>query len=219
MRTFLRNHGLLLTNLALFAVFLVGMAVFGFSVYNSNQTEHGQPEVAFGRYLVSGDFAEVTFENWESEFLQMGSYVLLTAYLIQRGSAESKKPGDAPQDRDPQLARDDPKSPWPVRRGGWVLKLYENSLVIAFGILFLASFLGHAIGGAKAYSAEELQHGGEAVTTWQYLGTPQFWFESMQNWQSEFLAVAAIVGLTIFLRQRGSSESKPVAAPHAETGA
>jgi hypothetical protein len=96
MRTFLRNHGLLLTNLALFAVFLVGMAVFGFSVYNSNQTEHGQPEVAFGRYLVSGDFAEVTFENWESEFLQMGSYVLLTAYLIQRGSAESKKPGDAP---------------------------------------------------------------------------------------------------------------------------
>ena len=219
MRIWLRDHGLLLANLALFAVFFVGMTVFGFSVYNSDQTEHGQPAVAFGRYLSSGDFAEATFENWESEFLQMGSYVVLTAYLIQRGSSESKKPGDAPQDEDPRLSKSDPSAPWPVRRGGAVLKFYESSLAIAFGLLFLASFIGHAMGGAKAYSDQELEHGGAAVTTWQYLGTAQFWFESMQNWQSEFLAVACIVGLSVYLRQRGSSESKPVAAPHSETGA
>jgi hypothetical protein len=100
-----------------------------------------------------------------------------------------------------------------------VLKLYENSLALAFAVLFLGSWLGHAITGAKAYSDEELQHGGSPVTTWEYLGTSQFWFESMQNWQSEFLAVASIVGLSVYLRQRGSAESKPVAAPHAETGA
>jgi hypothetical protein len=219
MRIWLRDHGLLLTNLALFAVFFAGMAIFGFNVYNSEQTEHNQPEVAFGSYLLSGDFAEVTFENWESEFLQMGSYVLLTAYLIQRGSSESRKLSDFPQDEDPRRSRNNPEAPWPVRRGGWVLTLYENSLAIAFAAFFVASFVGHAIGGAKAYSAEELEHGGMAVTTWEYLGTSQFWFESMQNWQSEFLAVASIVGLTIYLRQRRSPESKPVAAPHSETGA
>jgi hypothetical protein len=210
---------LLLVNLGLFALFFVLMAVFGFAVYNSEQSEHGQSLVTFTGYLTTGDFAEATFENWESEFLQMGSYVLLTAWLVQRGSSESKQLSDAPQDEDPRLSQDDPNAPGPVRRGGWVLKLYENSLALAFGILFLASLLGHAIGGARAYSAEELEHGGTAVSTWEYLGTAQFWFESMQNWQSEFLAVAAIVGFTVYLRQRGSAESKPVAAPHAETGA
>ncbi|MDX6320201.1 MAG: hypothetical protein QOF52_59 [Propionibacteriaceae bacterium] len=219
MKSWVRNRGLLLANLGLFLVFFAGMAVSGWSVYNSNQSEHGQPEVSFGSYLRTGEFGEATFENWESEFLQMGSYVLLTAYLVQRGSSESKKLDDAPQDEDPRLHRDDPDAPWPVHRGGWVLKLYENSLALAFAVLFLGSWLGHAITGAKAYSDEELQHGGSPVTTWEYLGTSQFWFESMQNWQSEFLAVASIVGLSVYLRQRGSAESKPVAAPHAETGA
>jgi hypothetical protein len=147
-------------------------------------------------------------------------YVVLTAYLFQRGSSESKSPdASAPQDEDPGRAAGRPDAPWPVRRGGWVLAAYENSLAGLFFILFFASVAGHAIGGAKAYSAEELAHGGQPVTALQYLGTSQFWFESFQNWQSEFLAVAVIVGASVYLRQRGSAESKPVAEPHHETGA
>jgi hypothetical protein len=219
MRTWARDHGLLLVNLALFLVFFGGMVATGVQVYSSDQTEHGRAAAGLGQYLTSGDFVEATFENWESEFLQMGMYVVLTAYLFQRGSSESK-PIDqpSPQDEDPRTARDRPGVPWPVRRGGWVLTVYENSLSGAFFLFFLASFALHAAGGSRAYSQEELAHGGAAVTTWQYLGTSQFWFESFQNWQSEFLAVAAIVGLSVYLRQRGSAESKPVAEPHYDTG-
>jgi hypothetical protein len=220
MRTWFRNHGLLLANLALFLIFIGGMALSGVRVYNSNQQEHGGSPISFAQYLGTGDFAEATFENWESEFLQMGMYVVLTAILFQRGSSESKPMDEpAPQDEDPRESQDKPDAPWPVKRGGWVLKLYENSLSIFFFVLFVASWALHAAGGAKAYSEEELQHGGEAVGFFKYLTTSQFWFESFQNWQSEFLAVAAIVWASIYLRQRGSSESKPVASPYAETGA
>ena len=171
-------------------------------------------------YLGTGDFVEVTFENWESEFLQMGMYVVLTAYLFQRGSSESKPIDEpAPQDADPRDHADDPDAPWPVKRGGWVLKAYENSLAALFFVFFLGSWLLHAAGGARAYSEEQVAHGGQPVTTSEYITTSQFWFESFQNWQSEFLAVAAIVGFSVYLRQRRSAESKPVAAPHAETGA
>jgi hypothetical protein len=194
--------------------------VSGVRVYNSDQLEHGGRAVSLGSYLLTGDFYEATFENWESEFLQMGMYVVLTAYLFQRGSSESKSPdASAPQDEDPGRAAGRPDAPWPVRRGGWVLTAYENSLAGLFFILFFASVAGHAIGGAKAYSTEELAHGGQPVTALQYLGMSQFWFESFQNWQSEFLAVAVIVGASVYLRQRGSAESKPVAEPHHETGA
>jgi hypothetical protein len=220
MRGWLRDHGLLITNLLLFAIFFGGMVLSGVRVYNSDQLEHGGQAVSLGSYLLTGDFYEATFENWESEFLQMGMYIVLTAYLFQRGSSESKSPdASAPQDEDPRKAADRPDAPWPVRRGGWVLTAYENSLAGLFFILFFASVAGHAIGGAKAYSAEELAHGGQPVSALQYLGTSQFWFESFQNWQSEFLAVAVIVGASVYLRQRGSAESKPVAEPHHETGA
>ena len=220
MREWLRDHGLLITNLALFVIFFGGMVLSGVRVYNSQQLEHGGQEVSLGGYLLSGDFYEATFENWESEFLQMGMYVVLTAFLFQRGSSESK-PIDqkAPQDEDPRDAANRPGVPWPVRRGGWVLALYEHSLSGMFLILFLLSIIGHAIGGAKAYSDEELAHGGQPVSTLQYIGTSQFWFESFQNWQSEFLAVAVIVWASVYLRQRGSPESKPVAEPHKQTGA
>jgi hypothetical protein len=220
MRDWLRDHGLLITNLVLFVIFFGGMVLTGVRVYNSEQLEHGDQAVSLGRYLLSGDFYEATFENWESEFLQMGMYVVLTVFLFQRGSSESK-PVDHPasQDEDPREAADRPGAPWPVRRGGWVLTVYENSLSGLFFILFFASLAAHAIGGARAYNAEELAHGGEPVSTLQYLGTSRFWFESFQNWQSEFLAVAAIVGASVYLRQRGSPESKPVAEPHRETGA
>jgi hypothetical protein len=219
MREWLRNHGLLIANLALFLIFFGGMILSGVRVYNSDQLEHGQQAVSLGGYLLSGAFYEATFENWESEFLQMGMYVVLTAFLFQKGSSESKPVDEsAPQDEDPREAAKRPGMPWPVRRGGWVLTAYEHSLSAMFFILFFASVIGHAIGGAKDYSEDQLAHGGQPVTTLQYLGTSQFWFESFQNWQSEFLAVAVIVFASVYLRQRGSPESKPVAEPHYETG-
>jgi len=220
MRTWLRDRGLLLVNLLLFVVFIGGMILTGVRVYNEEQAEHGGERVSLLGYLGTGDFVEVTFENWESEFLQMGMYVVLTAYLFQRGSSESKPIDEpAPQNADPRDHADDPDAPWPVKRGGWVLKAYENSLAALSFVFFIGSWLLHAAGGAAAYSDEQVQHGGEPVTMWQYITSSQFWFESFQNWQSEFLAVAAIVGFSVYLRQRGSAESKPVAAPHAETGA
>jgi hypothetical protein len=219
MRTWIRDRGLLLANLVLFLMFFIGMTVSGLQVYNSDQSDHGQPLVTLGGYLTSGDFIEATFENWESEFLQMGMYVVLTAYLYQKGSSESK-PLDrpSPQDADPRDSQDRADAPWPVRHGGLVLKLYESSLSGLFFLLFAGSLILHAAGGAAAYSAEQSAHGGAPVTFWEYLGTSQFWFESMQNWQSEFLAIAVMVGASVYLRQRGSAESKPVAEPHHATG-
>ena len=219
MSRFLRDNSLGLVMFGLFALFLVAQSVTGWQVYHDDQRQHGEPTLDFPHYLLSGHFVEATFENWESEYPQMGVYVLFTVFLVQRGSAESKDP-DArePVDGDPRQARDQPDLPWPVRQGGPVLTLYEHSLTIALLGLFVISFGLHAWGGARTYSAEQVAHGGQAVTTWQFLQTPQFWFQSFQNWQSEFLAVCSLVVLSIVLRQRGSPESKPVAAPHAETG-
>jgi hypothetical protein len=220
-RIMLRNNGLLLACLGLFAVFFIGMIVSGATVHNQEQQEHGSHEqVSVIKYVTTGDFIEATFENWESEFLQMGMYVVLTAFLYQKGSSESKPLHEpAPQDEDPHNVTPSRWTPWPVRKGGWLLKIYEHSLAIAFFVLFFASAALHALGGVTAFNEEQLQHGQSAISVWRYITTSQFWFESMQNWQSEFIAVAAIVGLSIFLRQRGSAESKPVAEPHRHTSA
>lgn len=219
MRQWLRDHGLLLTNLGLFGLCLIGMALAGVRAYNGDQVDHHEPTVSLWGYLHTGAFIEATFENWESEFLQMGSYVLLTAFLFHRGSAESKSPdSEAPQDEDPRNADLRAAVPWPVRRGGAVLRVYENSLALFFLLLFLGSMTAHALGGASKYNAEQIVHGGSPVSVWEYVRTAQFWLESFQNWQSEFLAVATIVGASVYLRQRGSSESKPVAEPHRVTG-
>jgi hypothetical protein len=221
----LRDNGLTLVASLLFVLAMAGQALAGLGAYNEEQRDHGQPEAGLPEYLRTPHFAEATFENWESEFLQMGMYVLLTAFLVQRGSAESRKPEDERDpggeeiDEDPRLHRGDPDAPWPVKRGGWVLKLYENSLALAFFLLFAASFLGHAASGAAEFSEEQAAHGGAPVSTWEYMAGPRFWFESLQNWQSEFLAVVSIVVLSVFLRQKGSPESKPVHRPHRETGA
>src|SRR4051812_4699035 len=144
---------------------------------------------------------QATFENWESEFLQMGAFVLLTVYLLQRGSGESKQESDDPRDEDPRHHRHDPDAPWPVRRGGAWLYLYERSLLIAFGLLFVLSIVGHAIAGAHEYTAEQHEHGEAGVGAWQFIRRSEFWFQSFQNWQSEFLAVGCIVVLSVFLRQ------------------
>jgi hypothetical protein len=219
MKRFLRDNGLTVAMLTLFLLSLVGQTLTGLSEYNDDQQEHGQQAVGLGEYLTSGHFIEATFENWESEFLQMAAYVLLTVFLYQRGSSESKDPDKEEEvDRDPRRSKDKPDAPGPVRTGGLALKLYENSLFIAFVVLFLISFALHAVGGAEEYSSEQQAHGRAAVTVWQYLAGSRFWFESFQNWQSEFLSVASIVVLSIWLRQRGSPESKPVDAPHDETG-
>jgi hypothetical protein len=213
---FLRDNSLSVACLVLFVAFAIGLALAGHREFNADQLEHGEPTVSFWGYLADSHYWQALSENWESEFLQMGAYVLLTVFLIQKGSAESKDP-DAHEKVDDEPDGSDPNAPWPVRKGGVWSKLYENSLVIAFAVLFVAAFVLHAISGAHEFSAEQEAHGEAAVTTFEYLRTSQFWFESFQNWQSEFLAVFAIVVLTIFLRQRGSPESKPVGAPHSET--
>ena len=219
MKKWLREHGLFLANASLFVLFFIGMTVTGWHVASAEALRHGAQPEPFAGYLTSGDFYEAVFENWESEFLQMGSYVVLTVFLFQKGSSESKDPSrPAPQDEDPRNHASDRRAPWPVRTGGIALVLYENSLVILFSLLFLGSLLAHAASGAAAYSEELTQHGQDAVTMPQYLGTSQFWFESFQNWQSEFMVVALLIGVSIYLRQRGSHESKPVHAPHAATG-
>ncbi|MGP0224428.1 DUF6766 family protein [Paenarthrobacter sp. NCHU4564] len=220
MRQWMKDHGLLLANAGLFVAFLGGMVVSGAASYSEEQQSHGQPPLGVLEYVGTGHFVEAVFENWESEFLQMAMYVVLTIFLFQKGSSESKpvdKP--APQDEDPRDAKHTAKTPWPVRRGGWVLKVYEHSLAGLFALLFLASITLHAFGGTAAYNEEQVSHGLPEVGLWEYVGSSQFWFESFQNWQSEFLAVAVLVGASVYLRQRGSPESKPVAEPHKETGA
>lgn len=217
LRKIFRENGLSIVMFGLFLVFWGGQSLTGWHSYNEEQREHGQPAVSYGAYLRSGEFIEATFENWESEFLQMGAFVVLAAILKQKGSGESKKiDGENEVDKDPRKERR-PDSPGPVHRGGLALKLYSHSLSLALFGLFLFSFALHAIGGLKLFNEEQLQHGQQAVTFWQYVSGSRFWFESFQNWQSEFLSVGVLVVLSIFLRQKGSPESKPVHAPHRET--
>ena len=219
MQRFWRENSLSVAVFILFAVFMLGQTLTGFEVYNENRLEHGQRALALGEYLRSGAFLEATMENWESEFLQMSAFVLLTVYLRQRGSAESKQIGKRePVDRDPRLSRHKKEAPWPVRRGGWVLMLYEYSLTLAFFLLFLLSFTLHAVGGMHEHNEDQLLHGQPTIGLLQYLHSSKFWFESFQNWQSEFLALGAMAILSVYLRQRGSPESKPVDAPHTSTG-
>jgi hypothetical protein len=216
---FLYENGLVLVATGLFLLSFVGQVVAGRAQFNEEQRSHGEAPVALVDYLRSGAFLEATAENWESEFLQMGVFVVLTGFLFQRGSSESKTI-DAPEtvDQRPEDARDDPEAPWPVRRGGLPLALYRHSLSLTLFTLFAISFAAHAIGGAAEYSEEQRQHGEAPVTTLGYLATSRFWFESFQNWQSEFLSVAVLVLLTVWLREEGSPQSKPVAASHGDTG-
>lgn len=224
MRKWVRSHSLSLAAIALFVLAMIGQVLTGHAEYNADQQAHGEEAVSLGRYLGTGHFGEATLENWESEFLQMAVFIFLTAFLVQRGSAESRKPDDDPEagkepiDEDPRKHRDDPDAPWPVRRGGIALALYRNSLSIALFLLFFGAFWGHAAAGAVEYSEEQAAHGEAGATTLQYIGTSRFWFESFQNWQSEFLSVFALTILSIWLRQEGSPESKPVHAPHEQTG-
>ena len=219
MKRFFRNNGLSLVLFALFAISLVGQYFTGYHEYNEDRHEHHLPTVGYVEYFGEGHFIEAVFENWESEFLQMGMFVLLTVFLFQKGSAESKDPARIELvDIVPANARNQKDAPFPVRSGGWLLKLYENSLSLTFFLLFAASFVLHAYGSVKDYNLGQLAHGEQPTSFIEYLGTSRFWFESFQNWQSEFLSIGLMVFLSIYLRQKGSPESKPVHAPHDETG-
>ena len=215
----LKDNGLTIVLLVLTIATITGMLLTGWQVNNENIIQHGGTALSLATYAASGHFLSAIFENWESEFLQMSAYVMLTAMLLQRGSAESKDPDkSASQDEDPASHARQPDAPWAVRASGWLRTLYSYSLGIALALLFAASFILHLRYSAIAENAEAAMHGHPAQSIMQHLASTQFWFESFQNWQSEFLSTAVIVVLSIFLRFRGSPESKPVAAPHSETG-
>jgi hypothetical protein len=217
MRKFIRNNSLSIVFLFLFFFSLSGQLFTGLKEFNKERKEQGQFPLGVIKYIHSGHFIQATFENWESEFLQMALFVVLTISLRQKGSSESKKcEGPEEVDREPSAKRKN--APWAVKKGGIILKIYKYSLTIALLILFLFSFFFHFCGSMQNENEELALKHLPPETTMHYLGSSRFWFESFQNWQSEFLSVFAIVVLSVFLRQKGSPQSKPVDAPDMETG-
>lgn len=214
----LRDNGLTLVLLLLFAASILGHALTGWRVETTDALRHGQDGGTLMEYLGSAAFLSTVFENWESEFLQMAAYVVLTAFLIQKGSSESRAPEAPPRDADLETQAGKAGAPAPLRWGAFARAVYSRSLGLALVVLFLASFILHWTQSARAAAQEALEHGEAAKGAFGYLADPQLWFESFQNWQSEFLSTAVLVVLSIYLRQRESPESKPVAAPHDQTG-
>jgi hypothetical protein len=208
--TWLRDNGLTLAVMALFAVSVVGQGWSGWLSAVAEMRVHGGDAPTLSAYLGSAEFLSALFENWESEFLQMAVYVVLTAHLFQRGSAESRDPDQ----KQPERPNDEPPP-----KGDWGARLYAHSLGLALAALFVASFVLHWVYSAQHAAEDARLHGEAPATLVQHLGDAQFWFESFQNWQSEFLSVAVIVVLSIFLREQGSPESKAVGAANSETGA
>jgi hypothetical protein len=199
----------------LFFVSIVGQALTGWKEHNEDIVEKGGSRLELSSYLQSGHFLQATFENWESEFLQMALFVVLSIFLRQKGSSESKpEEGDEPVDREPVPS---PDAPWPVNKGGIYLQLYKHSLSIALFLLFIFSFIAHFYGSWKDFNDEQLLKHKPLASKMEFIGEPKFWFESFQNYQSEFISVAAIIFLSVYLRQKGSAQSKPVDAPHDET--
>ncbi|HEY9006176.1 MAG TPA: DUF6766 family protein [Ohtaekwangia sp.] len=214
--SFWYRNSLSLVLVLCFILAFSGQTYTGWIEHNSDLEKLNAPPISLHEYLSTGHFAEVTFENWESEFLQMFMYVMLTIFLRQQGSSESKSLEEPEEvDREPLPHQD---APWPVKKGGWWLRLYKSSLTIAFIILFIVSFWLHAYGSLRDYNEEQRLRNEPEKTMREYILTSRLWFESFQNWQSEFVAVTAIVVLSIYLRQKGSPESKPVDAPILETG-
>jgi hypothetical protein len=221
MQNFLRKNGLSLAVIAVFLIMVTGQIVTGWHVFNADQQEHHESTSTLLRYLTTGHFFEAIFENWESEFFQMFFYIFLTAKLFQSGSPESKSLTKHNEvDEDPFAHRGDTNAPKIVRYGSrWAIRLYSHSLTILFFSLWLFSFVSHAWSGSRAYSSEQTAHGEATVTMWQYFTTSQFWFESFQNYQSEFLVMGVLILSGIWLREKGSPESKPVFAGHRESEA
>ena len=217
MKSFLKDNALSIVFFSLFLFTLFGQVLTGREEHNQEMVDKGGKPATMSEYISSGHFIQSTFENWESEFLQMALYVILTIFLFQKGSSESKDPDSKePVDREPNPKKTD--APWPVKQGGWIMEVYKHSLSIALFLLFAVSFVLHWYGSLKDYNQEESMKGQPTESAVQYLGNSRFWFESFQNWQSEFLSVFAIVLLSIFLRQKGSAQSKPVDDSNSKTG-
>jgi hypothetical protein len=206
---FFTANGLTFVMFSFFMLTWLSQVFAGWHAWNDERQDHHLNELSLSQYFHSGHLWEATMENWEGEFLPMAAFVWFTACFYQKGSPESKEPYK--KDSDGPVTKN---SPWPVRVGGFVNTIYENSLTLTFLILFAICFFLHAKSGACAYSDEQRAHGQSAVTMWQYMGTSLFWFQSCQNWQSEFMSNGIMVVLAIYLRQKGSPESKKVASPH-----
>jgi Domain of unknown function (DUF6766) len=217
----LRENSLTICFLLLFFGALIAQAIAGHAAFNAEQLQHGGDKISLSSYVVSASYGAAVLENWQSEYLQFTLFILLTVWLLQRGSPESKELNKAggESDADQKLGRhSSPKSPSWARAGGWRRTLYGNSLVLVMGFIWVCSWLGQSIAGWTEYSDQRMEHLQEPLTWTQYLGNPDFWERTFQNWQSEFLAVASMAILAVYLRQRGSPESKPVGAAHDATG-
>lgn len=221
MRRFWRDNSLSLVFLGLFVAALVGQALAGWHDYNNDAVSHHQHTLGLGRYLVSSAFGNAVMENWQSEYLQFTLYILLTVWFVQKGSPESKEldKRGAESDED-QLVGEHARSDSPrwARVRGLRRWIYSNSLVLVMGTIWLGSWFAQSVTGWSDYDAQQIEHGDPSLGYWQYLGTARFWEATLQNWQSEFLAVGSMAVLAVYLRQRGSPESKPVGAPHSATG-
>jgi hypothetical protein len=218
MRAFFRNNGLTIVLLGLFLFSILGQWVTGWMHQNEELERHGEEAIALFAFLGDSQFLSAVFENWESEFLQMSAFVVLTAILVQKGAAESKAPDEGPRDDDLEAKARRPGAPRILMMGPVARWVYARSLGLVLFLLFILSFLLHWWNSADLAADEARQHGETAPGRLDYLGDPQLWFESFQNWQSEFLSTAVLIFLSIWLRQRESPESKPVAAPHDKTG-
>jgi hypothetical protein len=220
-RRFARENSLSLVFLGLFLAALSLQALAGHADFNEEQALHGNPSMSLGRYLVSSQFAVAVLENWQSEYLQFFLFILLTVWLLQRGSPESKEldKGGRQSDAEQSVGRHarDESPDW-AKAGGLRLRLYQNSLLIVMGVIWIGSWFAQSITGVVEYNADRIDHLQQPVAWLDYLTRPDFWEKTLQNWQSEFLAVGSMAILAVYLRQRGSPESKPVGAPHDATG-
>ena len=221
MRRFARDNGLSLFFLALFFATVGAQSVAGQHAENADLAEHGSNAISWWAYVGSTSFAGALMENWQSEFLQFSLFIAATIWLVQKGSNESSSLDESgtESDREQQIGRYTPAGgPSLARRNDLRTRVYENSLLIVMTAIFFATWFGQSLNNWRVFNDDRESHQLSAVSWGSYLVNADFWEKTLQNWQSEFLAVGAMVVFTIYLRQRGSPESKPVGAPHGETG-
>ena len=221
MRFNVRKHGLGLFFGLIFLGALVGQAFAGWQQFDNDQVAEGLAAISLGDYVTSASFVADVAENWQSEYLQFLLYIVLTVWLVQRGSPESKPLDDAGRESDQDQkvgAYAGPDSPRWARVGGWRTRIYSSSLGLVMGSVFLACWFVQSVAGWSAFNEEQLKQLQDPLSWLSYVGSADFWSRSLQNWQSEFLAVGSMAVLSIYLRQRGSPESKPVGSSHDSTG-
>jgi hypothetical protein len=219
MKRFVRENSLSLFFLTIFVLALIGQAISGHNLYNEEALAHNEAPIGFWRYLSSSSFGQAVMENWQSEYLQFALFALATVWLLQKGSPESKELDQAGTESDREQmvgrhARED--SPRWSKYGDWRTTIYSNSLIVVMAAIFFGSWFAQSVTGMTAYNQEQHAHGEPGLSWLGYIGSSEFWESTFQNWQSEFLAVGSFVILAVYLRQRGSPESKPVGAPTEE---